>query len=160
MYFRIKPFICITADFRHQSPEINAVDYNYEDIEKWNGIVSEVFPKLKDNVLVFGYDWLGRQFALDKEANNILMLEIGTGDALRDPVSFEVFHNEEITEKYEDFLAAGFFEDWKAINNYVPKHNECIGYKVPLFLGGEDDTDNLEICDMEVYWGVVRQLLH
>ena len=27
MYFQIKPFISITADFRHQSPEINVVDY-------------------------------------------------------------------------------------------------------------------------------------
>ena len=29
MYFQIKPFICTTADFRHQSPEINVVDYKY-----------------------------------------------------------------------------------------------------------------------------------
>ena len=28
LYFQIKPFICITADFRHQSTEINVVDYN------------------------------------------------------------------------------------------------------------------------------------
>ncbi|MBQ6554892.1 MAG: DUF1851 domain-containing protein, partial [Firmicutes bacterium] len=31
-------------------------------------------------------------------------------------------------------------------------------YKVPLFLGGEDDIPNLELCDMEVYWGILSQL--
>ncbi|WP_434798222.1 T6SS immunity protein Tdi1 domain-containing protein [Terrisporobacter vanillatitrophus] len=33
-----------------------------------------------------------------------------------------------------------------------------MGYKVPLFLGGEDDISNLEEIDMEVYWSVTGQL--
>ncbi|WP_081954354.1 hypothetical protein [Neobacillus niacini] len=27
-----------------------------------------------------------------------------------------------------------------------------------LFLGGEDKTSNLEVSDMEVYWGIFGQL--
>jgi len=32
-------------------------------------------------------------------------------------------------------------------------------YKRPLFLGGSDTTDNLEISDLEVYWLLVGQLI-
>jgi hypothetical protein len=30
---------------------------------------------------------------------------------------------------------------------------------VPLFLGGEDNIDNLELTDMEVYWYIIAQLI-
>ncbi len=36
---------------------------------------------------------------------------------------------------------------------------ECVGYRKPLFLGGQDVIDNLEISDMEVYWSLCGQLL-
>jgi hypothetical protein len=39
-------------------------------------------------------------------------------------------------------------------------YKECIGYKVPLFLGGKDTTDNFEIADLEVYWEITCQLYH
>jgi len=32
-------------------------------------------------------------------------------------------------------------------------------YKRPLFLGGSDTTDNLEISDLEVYWLLMGQLI-
>lgn len=32
--------------------------------------------------------------------------------------------------------------------------------KVPLFLNGEDELDNLEVSDMEVYWEIMMPLLH
>lgn len=31
-----------------------------------------------------------------------------------------------------------------ANDNYILKKNECVGYKVPLFLNGEDEIENLE----------------
>lgn len=32
-------------------------------------------------------------------------------------------------------------------------YGRCAGYKIPLFLGGEDKDS-----DMEVYWGVITQI--
>jgi hypothetical protein len=39
-------------------------------------------------------------------------------------------------------------------------HNKCVGYKVPLFLGGEDEISNLDELDMEVYWSIIGQLMN
>ena len=36
---------------------------------------------------------------------------------------------------------------------------DCVGYKIPLFLGGNDEISNLEITDMEIYWGICGQLI-
>jgi hypothetical protein len=33
-----------------------------------------------------------------------------------------------------------------------------VGYGVPLFLGGQDVVDNLELTDLDVYWSVCGQL--
>lgn len=38
-------------------------------------------------------------------------------------------------------------------------HDKCVGYKVPLFLNGEDNISNLELSDIEVYWGIMGQMI-
>ena len=35
---------------------------------------------------------------------------------------------------------------------------ECGGYRIPLFLGGADSLENMEVSDMEVYWDMTDQL--
>jgi Domain of unknown function (DUF1851) len=35
---------------------------------------------------------------------------------------------------------------------------QCVGYQVPLFLGGKDSLENLEITDLDVYWSLSGQL--
>ena len=135
--------------------------FKAEDINKWNSIVGESFPKYKDRFNVFAYDWLGRVFALNKASNTVLLFEPGTGEALDIPASFEDFHNIEIVDYSEDSLASDFFESWYSVsNNYNLKNNECAGYKIPLFLNGDDAVDNLEISDMEVYWEIMMPLMN
>lgn len=52
-------------------------------------------------------------------------------------------------------------EEWfEANNNFVLPINKCVGYKVPLFLNGEDDIENLEVSDMEVYWEIMMPLMN
>ena len=34
----------------------------------------------------------------------------------------------------------------------------CVGYRIPLFLGGDDSLENMEVSDMEVYWDMTDQL--
>ena len=127
----------------------------------WCSIVEQAFPKYKNYIDVFGYDWLGRIFAINKINNHILLFEPGTGEVLDIPVTFEEFHDSEIVECHEDCLASEFFQEWFLANdNYILKKNECVGYKVPLFLNGEDEIENLEISDMEVYWTVLTPLIN
>ena len=40
------------------------------------------------------------------------------------------------------------------------KHSECVGYKVPIYLNGKDEVSNLEVSDMEVYWGIMAPLMN
>ena len=127
--------------------------------------IAEAFPEFADRACPFGYDWLGRQFAIDigrQEAGQplVLLLEPGTGEGLEIPSTFAAFHDEEIVDYRDAALASGFFDTWSRTQGAVvplPRGN-CVGYRVPLFLGGHDDVDNLELIDLEVYWTICGQL--
>ena len=135
--------------------------FNLSEIEKWCKIVVHTFPAYKGQIKVFAYDWLGRIFAVKKLQGTVLMFEPGTGEDFDIPVTIEDFHNVEIVEYHEDSLASEFFNEWyEKQEHYVLKHNECAGYKVPLFLNGDDVVDNLEISDMEVYWEIMMPLIN
>lgn len=128
-------------------------------------LVVEAFPEFAGRVRPFGYDWLGRQFAVDfgrvdAGQPQVLLLEPGTGEALEVPLPFAAFHDEELVEYADAALAAGFFEDWSAGHGDVLplERNACVGYRVPLFLGGRDATENLELSDLDVYWSICGQL--
>lgn len=132
------------------------------DVSKWVSIAEEAFPELKGRIAPFGHDWLGRIFAVDQHESRkgmILMLEIGTGQVLEIPCNLEDFLNEEIILATDACLAKSFFEEWCSHSNVVPGPNQCIGYRIPLFLGGADDIANLELSDMEVYWGIMSQII-
>jgi len=86
------------------------------------------------------------------------MLEFGAGEAMQIPVDPVTFHEQELVEHADDALARPFFLQWQAVVPTTIRHDQCIGYKVPLFLGGTDTVDNLEICDLSVYWHVCGQL--
>jgi hypothetical protein len=62
----------------------------------------------------------------------------------------------------EDPLAYPFYQEWRAANPAAGLlgYGQAIGYKVPLFLGGEDEVHNLEVCDREVYFELCTQLAH
>lgn len=135
--------------------------FDEKSIPKWNDIVKKSFPKYKNQISVFGYDWLGRIFALNKASNTVLLFEPGTGDVFDIPANIVDFHNVEIVEFHEDSLLSEYFDEWfEANNNFVLPINKCVGYKVPLFLNGEDDIENLEVSDMEVYWEIMMPLMN
>ena len=128
-------------------------------------LMAHAFPEFAQRVCPFGYDWLGRQFAVDSgRALNgqpqVLLLEPGTGEALEVPVSFSAFHDDELVEHPDAAIASGFFAAWSRTNSDASPllRNQCVGYKVPLFLGGDDTTENLEVSDIDVYWTVCGQL--
>lgn len=131
---------------------------------KWNSIVTETFPEFGKRITCFGYDWLGRQFALDNQRvengqQQVLMFEPGTGEVLEIPCNIVQFHEEEIPEFNDSCLASDFFKEWISIYPNEIKISECVGYKTMLFLGGEDTVQNLEKGNMDVYWGICSQLI-
>jgi hypothetical protein len=122
-----------------------------------------VFPELAARIVPFGYDWLGRHFAVDlgriKDGlPQVLMLEVGAGEAMQIPSSMEDFHNTELVNHADDALSVPFWNRWRKENTKPVAYSECVGYKVPLFLGGADNLSNLEIIDMSVYVHICGQL--
>lgn len=138
--------------------------HTLDHIERWNDTVIQAFPEFKGRITCFGYDWLGRQFALDNQRvengqPQILMFEPGTAEVLEIPCNIIQFHEEEIPDYHDSCLASEFFKEWILRNHDGIKISECVGYKILLFLGGEDTIQNLEKNDMEVYWSICSQLI-
>src|SRR6266581_5039778 len=79
-----------------------------ESHEAANDWVGAGWPQLAGRIACFGYDWLGRQFAIDRRtvsSPGILLIEPGTGDALEIPASFVDFHNSVLVNQQEAALA-------------------------------------------------------
>lgn len=120
------------------------------------------FPALVPGYAPFGFDWLGRQFLVAGDTSSsapVVMLEPGTGEALQIPVSVWAFHMDELVHEPDAALAASFFSQWLARGGRALRHDEAVGYRVPLFLGGVDELTNLEVVDLDAYWSVASQLI-
>jgi hypothetical protein len=134
-----------------------------DQILKASENIIRVFQEANNSIIVFGYDWLGRHYAVDNEnvengKKLILMLEPGAGEAMSIPVPILDFHNSELISCSEEALSVNFFKKWKKLNPESIAPDKCIGYKIPLFLGGRDIIDNLELIDLEVYIDICGQL--
>ncbi|WP_081888231.1 T6SS immunity protein Tdi1 domain-containing protein [Verrucomicrobium sp. BvORR034] len=125
--------------------------------------MEKVFPEYRGRIVPFAFDWLGRHFAVDLARiedgrPQVLMLEIGAAEAMEIPASVADFHNVELVEYADDALSFPFWQQWRASNPNDLSYSECVGYKVPLFLGGADELANLETIDLSVYVEICGQL--
>ena len=131
--------------------------FKFDEKNKWNGIATEYFSDYLNNIDVVCYDWLGRVFALSKFTNTIVFFEPGTGDVYDTDANIEQFFNSVVIEYTNDCFASNFFREWyESAKEYQLKSNECASYVIPLFMNGEDSVKNLEVCDMEVHWEMMR----
>jgi len=140
--------------------------FTASEIAEWTGTARRAFPQFGERVTVFAADWLGRLFATDAARRDsrglpmVLLLEPGTDEALELPVTVEGLHTTELLEASDAALAASFYDDWRSDSGDAQPltRGECVGYQVPLFLGGTDTTRNLQRTDMSVYWALAAQL--
>ncbi|MGJ7558824.1 T6SS immunity protein Tdi1 domain-containing protein [Variovorax sp. RB3P1] len=133
-------------------------------VARWTERATNAFPRFAGRVTPFGVDWLGRLFALDSARHvegmtAVVMLEPATGQALEVPCGLVAFHDAELIQYGEEALAESYYKKWRATGGAAPRVGQCVGYKKPLFLGGSDTTDNLELVKLEVYWEISAQLL-
>lgn len=134
------------------------------ELPTWTAIAESAFPGFAGRSIPFGFDWLGRMFALDRQryvdgAPAVNLLEPGTGEMLETPCSAESFHEVELIDYREAALAESFFHSWLNAGGAPPLRTQCVGYRQPLFLGGTDTVPNLELTDLNVYWDIAVQLL-
>ena len=89
---------------------------------KWNGIVASVFSQFSGRIECFGYDWLGRQFALDKARveggrPQVLLFQVSIGEAFEIPHDFVGFHDHDLVDLSEAALEISLYEAWRAAGN-------------------------------------------
>ena len=122
--------------------------------------IERVFPEYMGSVRPFAYDWLGRHFAVDLRSKepSILLLEVGAGEAMIIPADIDTFHKSTLSAFTNSALASDFWEDWYNMHPTPLAFQDCVGYKIPLFLGGEDDIPNLEVTDLDVYLEICAQM--
>jgi hypothetical protein len=134
------------------------------DMRLWVERIHFAFPTFSPPAVCFGYDWMGRAFALESGRSEdglpgVLMFDVGGGDAFEIPANLITFHDSEIIKSAEPALAINLYETWRAPGGAAPAYDKCIGLRVPLFLGGEEDVGNLEAGDLDVYWTIFGQAL-
>jgi len=132
----------------------------------WSRLIADGFRAFQDRAITFGFDWLGRQFAVDRDRTGpsghlCLLLEPGTGQALELPFTAVELHQDGFIDLTDAALASDFYRRWRHETDDPDPLGaaECIGYRIPLFLGGADEMSNLERTDMAVYWSLVGQLI-
>lgn len=148
------------ASFRHGLYRI----IRAQDMARWNSRVSLGFPEFAGRIICFGYDWQGTAFALDNQRQEegepgVLMFEPGTGEALEVPANIRTFHEVQLIQNADAVLVPNIYADWREAGGAEPAFTQCIGYKRPLFLSGEDAVDNMELSDLEVYWHIMGQIM-
>ena len=126
-------------------------------------LVGAAYPDFEGRIACFGMDWLGRQFSLDASRGasgdpEVLLFDVGAGEALEIPTAFSAFHDTELVDYTDAALASEFFEQWLREHPEPIHFDQCVGYKVPLFLGGADQLGNLSGTDVDVYWTLTGQL--
>jgi hypothetical protein len=136
------------------------------DMTRMTALAAGMFPELADRLVCFGMDWLGRQCASDAARHDpsglplVLMLEPGTGEALELPFTVVDFYQDGLVDEAEPALARSFYESWRSTSGDRRPLSpwECVGYEIPLFLGGADEVSNLARTDLDVYWTLLGQV--
>lgn len=134
-----------------------------ESAARGNDACGKLIKGFNGRFHVFAFDWMGRELAVDLKGGDdglVICVDPGGGEYLKTDCPLSQWHDAVASE--EDPLAYPFYREWREAH---PKQgplgaSEAIGYKVPLFLGGADDIQNLEVCDREVYFDLCTQLAH
>lgn len=134
--------------------------FSFNELEKWEKYVDETFSTFRGHFKLFGYDWLGRCFGIYlQNTDYILLFDVGLNKVFTIPHNIVSFHNVEIPQNHEFPLISTMFSEWHNVNRDDLKHSDCVGYIVPPFLSGLDELSNMEVSDMDVYWGILGQII-
>jgi hypothetical protein len=136
--------------------------HSHDESLRARRLVASMFREYAD-VVPIAKDWLGRQFALDfagvgAGAPRLLLIEPGSAEAFDVECGITQLFDVEMVDDPATFLATDLFAGWRRAGGETPLSSQCVGFKVPLFLGGEGDVSNLELSDEDVYWTLMGQL--
>jgi hypothetical protein len=131
---------------------------------EWNGADGwrQMWPG-RSRMVVFAYDWLGRQYALDTARRDgdeplVTLLDPADGAALESDFTFLAFIEGLCGELGVSLLSKELHAAWRRIGGRAPGVRECVCFKHPLRLGGKQSVANMELGDMAVHLVFMKQI--
>ena len=133
-------------------------------VEDAAAFVSVAFPRVRERAKCFAYDWMGRIFALDAARScggepQMILFEPDNAHAFEASSNLAEFRNVELPTYPNEILAANCHAEWLGRGGAVPRPNQCVGYKLSLFLSGADTIDNMSVYRMDIHWHILDQLI-
>ncbi len=141
--------------------DIGGVSYNkglytihtFDSSLKWARILTNYFSGFKDEILPFAYDWNGRHYCVPRRGyEDIYMFDPTDLKDYKLNDDLINFHNYTVVDGLDMFDENYFSEVLDFLKVDGLKENNCIGYKIPLFLNGNPNSLNCEVINMNDYW--------
>ena len=132
--------------------------HTFQTSIRWRENIETAFPKYTGKIGALGMDWMGRQFAYALKKDFVILFDISTGEDLVLEQTISEFLTDEIVRYGDDTFGAERARKFLS-SDRVLNFDEIIGFKVPLYLGGKDEDDNLEFINADVDWEINRQLM-
>jgi len=113
--------------------------------------------------IAFATDWMGRLFLLARKLEirsgepHTIILAPQTGECDVLDYSFAELL-EAFAGDWRSLLEADRFDAWKASGGAIPSPGQCVVPKTPLFLGGSDAIEDLELMPLVVTVSLTGQL--
>ena len=123
----------------------------------WSQVINEFFPFYKNKYTLFGYDWMGRHYAVSRNPFDkiIYMFDDSVNKVYELEQNIENFFNEDLVEYCDETLNMPIFRQLEIIKL---DNEKCYSFKKPLSLGGLDEITNYTLSDMMVAWNINYQL--
>ena len=165
-YFRVERTVYSTGDFYNDViSQLGGRTYakgllrsfRYEDLPDWMERVKDAFPGIKQEYRLLAFDWLGNIFGVgqnDKGKEVVLVFDLMDDFYFRSNLDPCEWLDRYIPWNPEDHLHLDLYREWYNRTKQPLRFQDAVSLKTPLDYGGELNMDNLELCDMDVYWAV------
>ena len=133
--------------------------FTLENTQEWTQLIKDAFPGFDVEFSLFAYDWKGSCYGVRHDDDTVLLFELCDGNVYEIPVPMLEFLDDMLPKQAEDILRIPDYRAWlRKHHDGEPGPYQCISHRVPLFLGGEDTVDNMELSDLNVVWSLYPQL--
>ncbi len=133
--------------------------FTEDQARRAQSLTNAMFPEWAVRIRPVAQDWLSRQYVLDlRRGGMLLLVEPGSGGVYELEESIPELFDQLMVDEPDTFLALDLFRTWREVHPEAIPGGKCVGFKTPLFLGGDGVVENLEVIDEAVYWSIHGQL--
>jgi hypothetical protein len=130
-----------------------------DEVESFVAACESLVPESAGTVRCFGCDWLGRPWGYSMDAEReVFVIEPYSGEMLVTTATVETLHRETFSAIGEQLMEIRLWKKWRK-RHPAPAADQCAGFVVPQFLGGDISIKNLSMFDRDVYWELCTQLI-